>query len=103
MAMTQDSIPFNVSKPNTGLTMMGAIGQARAAVGTMTTLQFDSVSRCERQGDGGWIVSLDLIESMARMGDNDLLATYDVQLDAEGEPLNVVRTRRYHREDRDQS
>lgn len=85
------------------LSMMAAIRVARDALATMTALDFDSVGRCERRGDGGWIVHLDVIESVARMGDNDLLATYAVDIDAEGEPLQVNRTRRYHREDRDQS
>jgi len=85
------------------LTMMEAVGVAKAAVAAMTVLQFDSVARCERRADGGWTVALDLIESMARMGDNDLLATYEVQIDTEGDPLQVSRIRRYHREDRDAS
>jgi hypothetical protein len=85
------------------LTMMAAIRVARDALTTMTALDFDSVGRCERRSDGGWIVHLDVIESIARMGDNDLLATYAVDIDAGGDPLQVNRTRRYHREDRDQS
>ena len=86
-----------------GLSMKGAIGVAKEAVASLTILEFDSVGRCERRAEGGWTVMLDLIESVARMGDNDLLATYEVQIDADGEPVQVSRTRRYHREDRDQS
>ena len=83
------------------LSMMDAIVQAKTAVATMTVLQFDQIARCERQTDGGWTVVIDVVESVARMGDNDLLASYEVRIDAEGEPVNVARTRRYHREDRD--
>lgn len=98
------TVPFQNSRPDAPrLSMMQAIAHAKAALATMTVLQFDSVGRCERQPEGRWTITLDLIESMARMGDNDLLATYEVDLDAEGEPLNMMRTRRYHREDRDQS
>lgn len=85
------------------LTMQAAIGIARDTVASMTVLSFDSVGRCERGADGGWVVQVDVIESVARMGDNDLLATFAVEIDAEGEPLQVNRLRRYHREDRDQA
>jgi hypothetical protein len=102
--MKQDmAIPYPPAKEVPRLSMMQAIAQAKAAIATLTVLQFDAIGRCERQTEGGWIVALDLIESMARMGDNDLLATFEVELDAGGEPVNMMRTRRYHREDRDQS
>lgn len=100
----EKSVPFPMPQPETPrLSMMQAIAQAKAAIASLTVLTFDAVGRCERQPDGGWIVALDLIESMARMGDNDLLATFEVELDPSGEPVNMMRTRRYHREDRDQS
>ena len=85
------------------LSMMEAVGLAKSAVASMTILPFDSVGGCERQTEGGWTVAVDVIESVARMGDNDFLATYVVHLDAMGDLLNLTRTRRYHREDRDQS
>lgn len=85
------------------LTMQAAIGIARDTVASMTVLSFDSVGRCERSTNGGWTVQVDVIESLARMGDNDLLATYAVEIDADGEPLQINRLRRYHREDREQA
>lgn len=85
------------------MTMVEAIVQARAALGTMTTLSVDAIGRCERQANGGWVVKIDVIESMARMGDNDLLATFEIEMDGEGEPLRIERLRRYRREDRDAS
>jgi hypothetical protein len=85
------------------LPMMEAVGLAKAAVASMTVLDFDSIGACEKRADGGWTIAVDVIESVARMGDNDLLATYSVQIDAEGDLVNLTRTRRYHREDRDQS
>jgi len=95
---------FKTSKAGPArFSMMMAIGVAKEAVASMSVLDVDSVGRCERRAEGGWTVHLDLIESIARLGDNDLLATYEVEIDAEGEPLQVSRTRRYHREDRDQS
>jgi hypothetical protein len=93
----------NAGSDGPRLSMMDAIVQAKTAVATMTVLQFDQIARCERQQDGTWIIVIDVVESMARMGDNDLLASYEVRIDPDGEPVNVARTRRYHREDRDQS
>ncbi len=103
--MQQDtSMKFTVSAlSGSRLSMMDAIVQAKTAVATMTVLPFDQIARCERLQDGGWTVVIDVVESVARMGDNDLLASYEVRVDPEGEPQNVTRTRRYHREDRDQS
>lgn len=84
------------------LSMMGAIAQAKETVGAMTSLQVDSIARCTKSPEGDWEIAVDVIESVARMGDNDLLATYEVQIDKDGEMVNFNRTRRYHREDRDQ-
>lgn len=85
------------------LSMMAAVKSAREALSGITSQGVDSVGRCERRSDGGWIVELDVIESPARMGDNDFLATYAIDIDAEGEPLQINRTRRYHREDKNQA
>ncbi|WP_299881893.1 gas vesicle protein GvpO [uncultured Sulfitobacter sp.] len=85
-----------------GLSMMDAIGRARTAIGTMTGLDIDAVVHCAKSSAEGasWAVTLDVVESRARMGDNDLLSAYEVQLDAAGELLHFERLRRYHREDR---
>lgn len=83
------------------MTMVEAVVQARAALGTVTTLTVDAIGRCERQGHGGWLVHVDVVESMARMGDNDLLATFEIEMDGEGEPLRIERLGRYRREDRE--
>lgn len=83
------------------LNMMGAISAAKAAVEAMTGQQTDSIVTCARATEGNWTVSVDVIESFARMGDNDLLATYQVELDAQAELINFNRLRRYHREDQE--
>lgn len=82
-------------------TMLEAIAAAKSAVGTMTGHAIDSIVECARQDEVGWSVSVDVIESHARMGDNDLLATYQVEIGANGELAGFSRLRRYHREDRD--
>ncbi|MEL6838796.1 MAG: gas vesicle protein GvpO [Pseudomonadota bacterium] len=83
------------------LTMFDAIAAAKSAVSAMTGQTIDSVVQCSRQDDDGWSVSVDVIESLARLGDNDLLATYQVDIAANAELVQFNRLRRYHREGQD--
>jgi hypothetical protein len=77
--------------------------RARREIGEVTDLPVLAVTRCARSGEGGWIVALELLESAARMGDNDLLTCYEVQFDPLGEVSGIARVGRYHREDRDRA
>ncbi len=97
------AVQFKSSNKAGALKMLDAIDHAKDAFFAMTNLTVDAVSSCEKETDGGWNVMLDAIESAARMGDNDLLVTYEVRLSDVGELLKFTRIRRYHREDRDQS
>lgn len=85
------------------LSMKEAIAEAKVAVTDMTGLGIDSVSFCARSEDLTWRVAVDVIECVARMGDNDLLATYEVQIAPDRTLLQFSRLRRYHREDKDNS
>jgi hypothetical protein len=58
----------------------------------------DGVAACELGDDGFWRVEVEVVESRARMGDNDLLAAYDVRLGEAGEVRGFRRLRRYFRE-----
>ncbi len=81
------------------LTLRTAIAQAKTIVADMTDQTPDAIARCQRGDDGAWTIVIDTIESHARMGDNDLLAAYEICLTAEGELTQFERLRRYHRED----
>ena len=85
---------------DTGITILQAISQARDTITAMTGLHIDSVAQCRRAENLNWSVSVDVIESPARMGDNDLLATYEVEITPGGDMQSFSRVRRYHREDR---
>lgn len=76
-----------------------AIEAARRAMKATGHPEIDGVAACEVASDGAWRVEVEVIESHARMGDNDLLAAYDVRLGAAGEILGFRRLRRYYRED----
>ncbi|MBT2482339.1 gas vesicle protein GvpO [Streptomyces sp. ISL-94] len=57
----------------------------------------EGVSSCERGEDGDWHLSVEVLE-LARVPDTvSLLASYEVEVDAEGELIGYRRTRRYER------
>lgn len=92
------------AEPETGATALAmgqAIAIAKATVGDMTGLPADSVAQCRRDDGGAWWITVDVIESPARIGDNDLLAAYEVQIGPASDLLSFARLRRYHREERD--
>lgn len=78
--------------------MPEAVAIARRTVAGITDLPVDAVSHCQREPDGIWCVVVDVIESQARLGDNDLVAAFEVRIDVRGEVLMCSRTRRYRRE-----
>jgi hypothetical protein len=80
------------------LALTDAMTLARRAVALFTELQVDTVVSCAKK-EGGWLVVVDAIESAARMGDNDMLATYHVTLSMDGEVEGFERTGRYNRAD----
>ncbi|MEO0918702.1 MAG: gas vesicle protein GvpO, partial [Pseudomonadota bacterium] len=86
-----------------GSGLTNAIASARLAVTGITDQKIDGVARCQKNGDGIWTVVVDVIDSPARMGENDLLAAYEVHVDAQCEVIYCARTHRYRREDREAS
>ncbi len=72
---------------------------AKAAVQEITGFKADAVTRCE-QREGGWLAIVDVLESKARVGDNDLISTYELILDPEAEVSSYRRLRRYYRTER---
>jgi hypothetical protein len=81
------------------LTVKEVMAKAKAAIADVTDLPVLSVIRTTRSPEGGWVVALELLETAARMGDNDLLTAYEIQFDPFGEVAGISRLARYHRED----
>jgi hypothetical protein len=81
------------------ISMMTAVKLARTEIRAMSSAPIDAISRCEQKADGGWLVALDLIESPARLGENDLLARFELHLAGDGSVTGIERTGRYRRED----
>lgn len=80
------------------ITLIEAMAVARRSVEQLTSLRIDAVARTERTPDGGWAVTIDVVEAKARMGNNDLLCAYEVTLAPDGELTGFGRRHRYLRE-----
>jgi len=75
---------------------MTIVGTAREQLSALTGLSVDTVSRVSRDRKG-WIVEIEMIERRRPPSNNDVLATYHINLDADGNIVSYVRTHRYHR------
>lgn len=90
---------FVSTRAQSGPALKDAIAIARRSVSGITDQKIDAVALCRKQEDGSWQVVLDVIDSRARLGENDLLAAFEVHVDPSGEVIFCSRTHRYRRED----
>jgi hypothetical protein len=79
--------------------LVEAIAIARRCTEDLTSLPVDGISASGRHGENGWRVVVEVIESPARLGDNDLISKHEVLLSGDGELTGFSRIGRYHRED----
>jgi hypothetical protein len=70
---------------------------AKAQLGDLTGLPSDSVSGLAK-ADGGWELVVNMIELKRIPPSTDVLATYEVSLDGEGNVTAYHRSRRYLRD-----
>ncbi|MEM1388881.1 MAG: gas vesicle protein GvpO [Pseudomonadota bacterium] len=80
------------------MTVLHAIEKARIAMHEITPAPIDCIKSCTRAANETWSATVEVVESPARMGDNDLLSAYEIVLDAQGELTEFQRVGRYHRE-----
>ena len=80
------------------LALPEVVALARDNLALFTDMPVDQVVSCTRTGDD-WRIEIDVVEAAARLGDNDLLATYAITLSSEGAVQGIERLRRYTRED----
>ena len=73
-----------------------ATNLARITLASLLGRQSETVSGCEKH-ENGWTVFVEVIETKARISDNDLIATYRIDIDKTGEVAGYNRTRRYQR------
>ena len=73
-----------------------AIRAARACLEELTSQPVESVSGLVRTRDG-WAVTLEVVELERVPRSTDLLASYRVEIDSEGELMGYERVARYYR------
>ncbi|MEL6998755.1 MAG: gas vesicle protein GvpO [Paracoccaceae bacterium] len=86
------------SKKTSPLGVSQVIAIARDNVALFADMQVDQIVSCKRSGED-WQVEVDLIEARARLGDNDLIATFSMTVSPDGSVLGIERLRRYTRDD----
>lgn len=72
--------------------------RARDAMAMLTDLPIDAITLCEPDGEG-WRAVIEVVESRARIGDDDLLTSYELELDAGGQLQKYRRIGRRRRFD----
>jgi hypothetical protein len=72
------------------------VESARERLRELRGVDAESVSAVRRSGDG-WLVSLEVVEVHRIPESTDVLGTYEVELDGDGELVGFERTARYHR------
>lgn len=99
-ALSPSSQSARGERRHRAISLPQAMALARAEMPDIASQPLDGIASAER-GEDGWRIVAEVVESRARVGNNDLLAAFELLLDADGELLSFRRLRRYHREDRD--
>lgn len=71
--------------------------QARTALGELTGLEAESVTGLESHDDGTWTVTIEVLELSRIPETDDVLGSYEVTIDSDGEIVGYKRTARYPR------
>ena len=69
---------------------------ARKAIEALLGKPPETTTRCEKAQDG-WEVQVEVMETKGRLADNDILASFVLRLDADGDLDSYQRVRRYTR------
>lgn len=80
-----------------GLGFGAAVKLARECFESLGGKRVESVSGATRLDDGGWMVSLDVVELARTPPSTDVLSTYEVTLDPDGDLADMARVRRFTR------
>ena len=75
--------------------------RARRELSEITGLEAESVISLARAEDGTWEVTVELLELERVPNTDDLLGSYEAELDSDGELLGYRRVRRYTRSQAD--
>ena len=79
-----------------GITAAKAGQQAMRQIAELTGKQTEGITGVE-PGDDGWIVGVEVVEDQRIPSSTDILATYETEVDADGELVSYRRVKRYTR------
>jgi hypothetical protein len=85
-----------------GLSGREAIERVRRDLPQLLGRPIEAVLGVQRENDNGWMVTVQVVELSRVPMTTDVLASYEVTLDQEGELLGYRRERRYYRNQTDQ-
>jgi hypothetical protein len=80
-----------------GLTAARAGQAARRQITELTGKDPEGVTGVEPGEDGGWVVGVEVVEDRRIPSSTDILATYEIELDPDGDLMSYRRVRRYPR------
>ena len=72
------------------MTLPNVVKKARQQLGELTGLAVSSTVSARKE-DPGWCVKVEVVEKKSLPDSQDILATYELSLDDEGELLNFTR------------
>ncbi|ORB19593.1 gas vesicle protein GvpO [Mycolicibacterium monacense] len=79
------------------LTAREAIDLAREQITDLLGREEVQMTSVAPTQEGGWVIEVEVVEDHRIPSSSDILALYEVELDADGELLTYRRTRRYGR------
>lgn len=85
-----------------GLSGREAIERVRRDLPQLLGRPIEAVLGVQREDDNGWVVTVQVVELSRIPMTTDVLASYEVTIDEEGELLGYRRDRRYYRNQTDQ-
>jgi Gas vesicle synthesis protein GvpO len=88
-------------KPKQKLSGAQLAMSARRQLSEITGLEAQAVTSLEREDDGTWRVTVELLELSRLPETDDLLGSYEAELDEDGDLQGYRRLRRYARSQKD--
>jgi hypothetical protein len=83
-------------RPAHGLTASEAAKTAMRQIVELTAKRAEGITRVQRTEDG-WLIGVEVVEDRRIPSSADILATYEADIDADGELMSYQRVRRYAR------
>jgi hypothetical protein len=83
-------------RPARGLTASEAAKTAIRQIVELTAKRAEGITRVQRTEDG-WLIGVEVVEDRRIPSSADILATYEADIDADGELMSYQRVRRYAR------